>query len=59
MSFAEKPGRPRMTSAEFFDWAGDGHPGKQELVSGRIRSMAPASSFHGMLQLRLSAIVEN
>ncbi len=58
MSLAEKPRQPRMTTAEFFDWAGDGHQGKQELVSGRIRSMAPASSFHGMLQLRLGAIVD-
>ena len=58
MSLAEKLGNPRMTTAEFLDWEGDGHPGKQELVGGRIRSMTPASSFHGMLQLRLGSLVD-
>lgn len=58
MSLAEKPGQPRMTAAQFLDWEGDGHPGKQELVGGRIRSMAPPSSFHGMLQLRLGSLVD-
>ena len=37
MSLAGKPAAPRMTVAEFLDWEGDSHPGKQELAHGAIR----------------------
>jgi len=58
MSLAEKPSSPRMTVAEFLDWDGDSHPGKQELVHGAIRAMAPPSPTHGVLQARIAGRIE-
>ncbi len=58
MSLAEKTRQPRMTTAQFLDWEGDGHPGKQELVHGVVRAMAPASPAHGVLQARIASRIE-
>lgn len=48
---------PPMTVTEFRDWA-DRQPGKWELVDGRPRAMAPASSTHGLIQARAAFLVE-
>src|SRR5258708_7575176 len=49
----------RMTVAEFLDWPGDGTPDKHQLVDGEIRSMAPASITHGVMQARIGALLSN
>ncbi|MFM9939477.1 MAG: Uma2 family endonuclease [Hyphomicrobiaceae bacterium] len=41
---------PLMTVEEFLAWDGGGHVGKQELVDGVVRSMAPASATHAIIQ---------
>ena len=46
-----------MTVTEFRRWA-DRQRGKWELVDGRPRAMAPASSTHGLIQARAAFLVE-
>ena len=52
--------RPRpMTVAEFLDWPGDGSGRTFELVDGELRPMSPGSPTHGMIQMRLGALILN
>jgi Uma2 family endonuclease len=48
-----------MTVAEFLDWPGDGTTDKQQLVDGEIRSIAPASITHGVIQAKIAALLSN
>jgi Uma2 family endonuclease len=47
----------RMTVAEFLAWPGDETRDKHQLVDGEIRSMAPASITHGIIQATMAALL--
>ena len=56
MSEAKRIATP-MTVTEFRAWA-DRQPGKWELVDGQPRAMAPASTTHGLIQLRAGSLID-
>jgi Uma2 family endonuclease len=49
---------PLMTVEQFLDWPGDGHVGKQELVDGVVRAMAPSATL-GTIQANLARLIGN
>lgn len=48
-----------MTLKEFLAWPGDGENGRNQLVDGEIRAMAPASFTHAIIQSNLARQLGN